>query len=201
MLVLLGWFLPEWVGIAFLDPYLLAGYALMSISALSPLVCDWVGADAGQRHSAPRLHRHIGLGAAFGMLTSLLLVALRVTRVNVTIHPNVLLPDPVLLAGLLLISTALSLFAASLAAWLTVRVSPDGSKSRMRMGFFALLLAIVTWTQFASDAWRVRLGSVFSPFGMLLTGVILTFALTPAAWMLMAGAKRDPRYSSPLESR
>ena len=194
-LVLLGWLLPGLIGASPFDVQLMFAYAAMSIFFLSPLVCETVFTDPSPRN--------IGIGAAFGFLSALLLIAIRILAANRQLRPErFLVPDTPTLLSLLLVSFAFPVFGAAAAALVTLHsTSIRSAKQKMRSGFLLLLLGAVLLAKYGNGEWRDQLALLFTAdrmptFALRLSGVLLALAA-----LIYLRIRRQPRYSSAFHFR
>jgi hypothetical protein len=196
-LFLIGGVMPRLIGAAFYDPHLMVAFAAMAILFESPLICEWIGADAGETHPASTLYGKLAAAAAFGLLSSLLLMLIRTVASNRELRaPYFVYPDPPVIFGLVVLSAGFAIAGAAAGAVVTLYShSPDAARSRMRTGFLALLLVFITLARFGPEPWRMALTSQLTNDAMpRFAGAVAAICLAGAVWLIRVVA-RHRQYS------
>lgn len=187
-----GVLVPLRQGLDFLDAIFLLAYACLPCLFASPLVAESV---AGRRASPPAQGylAQLATPVLFACLWNLLILGSGLLVVNLTSRiGHILLPPLPVLLNMVLLSIAVTLFAASATGWLTLNVkSAKDAKRHARRLFLLLLLAVVMWTRMAPSSWKYELESRLTPGG--ITGALLPvsaiLALLSAA-LIRAGVRR-----------
>jgi len=180
--VVLGVVAPMYIGLALIDARVLVTYAFLPLLFVPPVMAESI---AGERELKPEtsaqgrewLMGKIGAGAVYGWLSVVVtlimaIVSLRVSRGRIPVLPLLFV------CGLMLLSLASALFAASLAA--AISMSARGAKSAkrtMRQGLLLLLIVILFLSR-QSWEWSRRLaipetGPNFLEFAVVLSVVLV----------------------------
>ena len=182
----LGILAPLYFGSALIDVRVLVTYACLPLLFVPPVMAESV---AGERELKPEataqrrewLHGKISAGAVYGWLSVVLTLALAIISLRVSRGQ---FPDlPVLfVCGLALVSLASALFAASLAAAISIGArSAKAAKRTMRQGLL-LLLIIVLFLSRQPWGWAHRLaipetGPSFLEFAIVISVVLVGFSV------------------------
>ncbi len=184
--VLLGILAPLYFGFAFLEVRVLLMYACLPMLLVPPVVAESV---AGERELKPEtsaqrrewLYGKIGAGSVYGWLSVVLILVLAVGSLRVSLGRFLDLPI-LFVAGLALLSAALSLFAASLAAAVAMGArSAKAAKRTLRQGLL-LLLIVLLYLSRQPWAWTRRLaipetGPAFLKFTFVISVVLVGFSV------------------------
>jgi len=184
--IVLGIVAPMYIGLALIDVRALVTYAFLPLLFVPPVTADSV---AGERELKPEtsaqrrewLSGKIGAGAIYGWLSvavtlTLAIVSLRLSRGRFPVLPLLFV------CGLILVSMAAALFAASLAAAISISArSAKAAKRTMRQGLLLLLIVILFLSRQSWD-WMRRLaipetGPSFLEFAVVLSVVLVGFSV------------------------
>ena len=184
--VVLGVVAPLYFGLALIDVRVLVTYAFLPLLFVPPVMAESV---AGERELKPETsaQRHewltgkIGAGTVYGWLSvvvtlTLAIVSLRVSRGRFPELPLLFV------CGLVLVSLASALFAASLAAAISISGrNAKAAKRTIRQGLL-LLLIIILFLSRQSWEWTRRLaipetGPSFLEFAVVLSVVLVGFSV------------------------
>ena len=183
--VLLGIIAPLYFGFAFLEVRVLLLYAFLPLLLAPPVVAESV---AGERELKPDtsaqrrewLYGKIGAGAVYGWLSVVVILVLAIVSLRVSLGSFLDLPM-LFVAGLALVSLASALFAASLAATVSMGArSAKAAKRTMRQGLL-LLLIVLLYLSRQPWAWMRRLavpetGPAFLEFSVVISVVLVGFS-------------------------
>lgn len=169
LLAVFGIVLPWWKGRDFLDPVMVGAYACLGGLFAAPAAARAFGVTrpASWKSALGRVVK----AAAYGEGMALLMLALGIATVNLTRGGRLRLPELDTLAETGLFGLSLTAAFAAVAAWFTMRFSPDAARRAARFGFLCLAIAFYY-------------GSARLP-EVALEGAALTCALTAAACFLI----------------
>lgn len=160
---LFGGLVPYLKGFEFLDVMLLLPYSMLSLFFVAPMAVDSVFATEGRRVPLRGLARAALLGWAGGMAVTWMGIATVSWKAQRVITP----PAAVALA-LPVLSLLGCVFVAALAAIIAKRaVNQDAAKSRLRIGFLLLLVAILGLPRLLSDDTNAALLGLLTPEGLV----------------------------------
>lgn len=137
VVAIFGGVVPYEKGLGFFDPVLLAAYGCMGIVFAGPAAAQ---AFATRPQTLKQGLHSILRAALLGELIAILMLGCGVGVVYATSHGYVFPPDVELLLWGIGLGTAASLAMASLAAWVTVELSPGAARMTMRGVFLILLI-------------------------------------------------------------
>lgn len=168
VIVIFGGVVPYQRGLGFFDPVLLAAYGCIGVVFAGPAAAQ--AFETPPQNLAEGLH-WIVKAALFGESISALMLGCGIGTVYATLHGYVFPPDLALVAWGLALGTAASLAMASLAAWVTVELSPGAARMAMR-GVFLILLIL-----FYFDGRRLPDAVQMGTLGCLLATAALVMLL------------------------
>jgi hypothetical protein len=139
-----GVLFPLYRGFGFLDPRIVAAYACLALLFVAPASAELAAAHGKSgSHNAAILGR-IAVIVAWGWgITVVILVTAIVTLNLVARRGGWLAPPPGFLGAVLTFSLSASIAIAILGAVLARRFSATGVKNILRIGFLAILLALI----------------------------------------------------------
>jgi hypothetical protein len=181
IVVVFGICLPWYKGLDFLDPVIIAAYALLAVFFVAPASAE---AFAGhQATSSTEFLRRCGTLLAYGWGIAVLVLAAGLTSVNFRMwHGHPLLPAGSFLVAVLLLALTLSAVVIVLSALLARRMTAKSIKGFFRLVFLVALLVIGFGNRLLPDQTRYRLGDILTTEG------IQTFAFSSAAVLAIAAA-------------
>jgi hypothetical protein len=138
-----GILVPLYKGFGFLDPRIVAAYACLALLFVAPASAELAAADGKGSPPAAILGR-IALIVAWGWGITVLILATAIVTLNVLSRGGGLLAPPLeFLGAVLTFSLSASIAIAILGAILARRFSANGVKIILRIGFLAILLALI----------------------------------------------------------
>lgn len=165
---LFGGLVPYLKGFEFLDVMLLLPYAMLSLFFVAPMVVDAVFATEDRRVPLQGLARAAVLGWAGGLAVTWIGIATVSWKAGRVITP----PAAVALA-LAVLSLLGCLFIAALSAMIAKNaLDRDAAKSRLRIGFLLLLVAILGIPRLLSDDTNALLLGMLTPEGLVRLALI-----------------------------
>jgi hypothetical protein len=198
-LLALGILLPWHLSFDFLDAMVLLAYACLPALLVAPVVAESFAGDR-EREQIPAtseerrrsMYAKVAAGALYGWISALVALVLGIATVNLS-FTRWILPPALLAIDLVLMSLAVSVSAASIAAAVSVRArSAKHAKRTLRQGFLLLLVLVVYYSRFMPVEWKRRVTvpdalSGFTEFTVVisvallgLSGGLLKLALTRA---------------------
>jgi hypothetical protein len=161
--VLFGGLVPYLKGFEFLDVMLLLAYALLSLFFVAPMAVDSVFATEERRVPLRGLARAALAGWAGGLAVTWIGIATVSWRAGRVVTP----PAAVALA-LAVLSLLGCVFVSALAAKIAKRaLNREAARSRLRIGFLLLLVAILGVPRFLSDDMNAWLLGALTPEGLV----------------------------------
>jgi hypothetical protein len=181
IVVVFGIGLPWYKGLDFLDPVIIAAYALLALFFVAP-----ASAEAFADHEPPNptelLRRSLTL-LAYGWGIAVLVLAAGLTTVNIRMwHGHPLLPATSFLIAVLLLALVSSADVVALSAILAPRMTAKSIKGMFRLAFLVILVAIGFGNRMLPDQTRYRIGDYLTTEG------IQGFAFSSAAVLAIAAA-------------
>jgi hypothetical protein len=169
LIVVFGVLLPYTKGLEFLDPVLSSAYACLGVLFAAPASAQ---AFAGDRPgSMKQILARILVSVVYGESLAIAMLVIGIVTVNVT-HPGRLrLPLLDVLAAASALGLCASLALAAVAAWITLRFSPEAARRGMRVIFLLLLMAFFLWSRWLPDV--AEEGAILS---LIVAGLVI-FAL------------------------
>lgn len=165
---LFGGLVPYLKGFEFLDVMLLLAYAMLSLFFVAPIAVDSVFATEERRVPLRGLARAALLGWAGGLAVTWIGIATVCWKAGRVITP----PAAVALA-LAVLSLLGCVFVSALAAMIAKKaLNREAAKSRLRIGFLLLLVAILGVPRFLSDDTNAWLLGALTPEGLVLLALI-----------------------------
>jgi hypothetical protein len=150
-----GILVPLYKGFGFLDPRIIAAYACLALLFVAPASAE-LAAVQGPTAPPSAIFGRIALIVAWGWGVTLLILATAMVTLTLMARRGGLLVPPLgFLAAVLTFSLSGSIAIAELGALLTRRFSAAGVKNILRIGFFAILLALIFGSRVLPD--RVQL--------------------------------------------
>jgi hypothetical protein len=182
IVVVFGICLPWYKGLDFLDPVIIAAYALLAVFFVAPASAE---AFAGQERSTTPIDflRRSGTLLAYGWGIAVLVLAAGLTSVNFRMwHGHPLVPAPSFLIAVLLLGLTLSADIIALSAVLARRMTAKSIKVVFRLAFLVILIGVGFGNRLLPDQTRYRIGDYMTTEG------IQSFAFTSAAILAIAAA-------------
>jgi hypothetical protein len=198
-LLALGILLPWHLSFDFLHAMVLLAYACLPALLVAPVVAESFAGD-GERAPIPAtleerrrsMYAKVAAGALYGWTSALVALVLGIATANLS-FTRWILPPALLAIDLALMSMAVSVAAAGVAAAVSVRArSAKHAKRTLRQGFLLLLVLVVYYSRFMPVEWKRRVTvpealSGFTEFTVVisvallgLSGGLLKLALTRA---------------------
>jgi hypothetical protein len=185
VVVVLGVIAPLYFSLGFMTLRVLLTYTCLPFLLVPPIVAESV---AGERELKPEsraqrrdwLYGKVGAGALYGWVSVWFILALAITSLSASVG-GFLPPSPPVGLGLVLLSLASSVFAASFAAAVSMGArSVKGAKRTMRQGVLLLLIVIIFLSR-QSWPWARRLavpetGTGFLEFSVVISVVLAGFS-------------------------
>jgi len=162
-LVALGVLLPWRLSFDFLDAMILLAYAWLPALIVAPVVAESFAGDR-ERAQIPAtyeerrqlLYARVTAGALYGWVSALLALVMGLATVNLS-FTRWILPPPLLTFDLALMSLAVSVGAAGIAAAVSVKArSAKYAKRTLRQGFLLLLVLVIYYSRFMPVEWKRR---------------------------------------------
>jgi hypothetical protein len=181
--LLLGILAPWYLGFDFVDVPVLLTYACLSLLLVPPVVAESVAGEGERalRPAEPSRRREwllakVGAGALYGWISTIFILALAIASLRLALGR--FLPPPALLAaGLALLSLAVSLFAAAVAA--AVAMGARGAKHakrNLRQGLLLLLVILIYLSRLSGSRQR-RLALPTTGAGFVEFAVVTSIGL------------------------
>ena len=158
-LMALGILLPWHLSFDFLDAMILLAYACLPALLVAPVVAESLASDRAQipttlEERRRSLFAKVSAGAVYGWISALLALALGLVTVNLSFS-RWKLPPALLAIDLALVSLAVSVCAASIAAAVSVKArSAKYAKRTLRQGFLLLLVLVIYYSRFMPSEWK-----------------------------------------------
>jgi hypothetical protein len=138
-----GVLVPLYKGFGFLDPRIIAAYACLALLFVAPASAELAAAHP-KSVPAPALLGRIALIVAWGWGMTVVILVSAIVTLNLMLRGGGLLaPPPGFLAAVLTFSLSASIAIAILGAVLARRFSATAVKNILRIGFLAILLALI----------------------------------------------------------
>lgn len=137
VILLFGVLVPAGKGLGFFDPVLLAAYACLGIVFAGPAAAK---AFETRPTSSGEALRWILKTALFGEALAVAMLGCGIATVYARARGVVFPPDLQLIAYALILGFTASLALASMAAWLTLRISPGAARIGLRVVYLALVV-------------------------------------------------------------
>jgi len=182
---LFGVLVPYWKSFEFLDTILLLMYALFGMFFTAPRVVDAASGAALRRGP---FFRAVLSGWGLGLVIFWLGIATVSLKVG-----SLLTPPPAVYLTLAVLSLAACLFAGAVAARVAAAVpSAETAKSRMRIGFFGFLVALLGVPRLLDEDATVALAGLLTPEGLVRLTLVAAPLLAVGTVVLLAGYRRRP---------
>lgn len=160
-LLALGILLPWHLGFDFLDAMVLLAYACLPALLVAPLVAESFAGDreraqvsAAVAERRQLMYAKVAAGALYGWISALVALVMGIATVGLS-AARWILPPALLAIDLALISLAVSVSAASIAATVSVRArSAKYAKRILRQGFLLLLVLVIYYARFMPVEWK-----------------------------------------------
>ena len=179
---LFGGLVPYLKGFEFLDVLLLLAYAMLSLFFVAPIAVDAVFATPERRVPLRGLARAALIGWAGGLAVTWIGIATVSWKAGRVITP----PAAVALA-LAVLSLLGCVLVASLAAVIATRTaSKEAAKSRLRIGFMLLLVAVLGVPRLLSDDTNAIFLGVLTPEGLVKLALIAAPIVATATVAMLA---------------
>jgi hypothetical protein len=160
---LFGGLVPYLKGFEFLDVMLLLAYALLSLFFVAPMAVDSVFATEDRRIPLRGLARAALAGWAGGLAVTWIGIATVSWKAG-----RVLTPPAAVALSLAVLSLLGCVFVSALAAMIAKRaLNREAAKSRLRIGFLLLLVAILGVPRLLSDDVNAWLLGALTPEGLV----------------------------------
>ena len=159
----LGILLPWHLSFDFLDAMVLLAYACLPALLVAPVVAESFAGDreraqipATSEERRRSMYAKVAAGALYGWISALVALVLGIATVNLS-FTRWILPPALLAIDLALMSLAVSVSAASIAAAVSIRArSAKHAKRTLRQGFLLLLVLVVYYSRFMPVEWKRR---------------------------------------------
>jgi len=139
-----GVLVPLYKGFGFLDPRIVAAYACLALLFVAPASAELAAAHGKSGSPEPAILGKIALIVAWGWGITVLILGTAIVTLNLVARGRGFLAPPWgFLASVLTFSLIASIAIAMLGAILTRRFSATAVKNILRVGFLAILLALV----------------------------------------------------------
>ena len=181
----LGILLPWHLSFDFLDAMVLLAYACLPALLVAPVVAESFAGDreraqipAALEERRQSMYAKVAAGALYGWISALAALVLGIATVNFS-FTRWILPPALLAIDLALMSLAVSVSAASIAAAISVRArSAKYAKRTLRQGFLLLLVLVVYYSRFMPVEWKRRVTvpdalQGFTEFIVVISGALL----------------------------
>jgi hypothetical protein len=173
VVVAFGVLVPLYKGFGFLDSRIIAAYACLALLFVAPASAELAAAHGTGESPGPAILGKIGLIVAWGWGVTVVILVTAIVTLNLMARGGGLLAPPLgFLGALLTFSLIASIAIAILGAVLARRFSAAGVKNILRIGFLAVLLALIFGSRVLPE--RVQL-EIFDHFNTRR-------ALTRLAW-------------------
>lgn len=165
IVVVFGIGLPWYKGLDFLDPVIIAAYALLAVFFVAPASAE---AFAGSAPTpANEVLRRSGTLLAYGWGIAVLVLLAGLTSVNFKMwHGHPLLPETSFLVAVLLLGLTLSACVIAISAILARRMTARTIKGVLRLAFLAVLLIVGFGNRLLPDQTRYRIGDYMTTEGI-----------------------------------
>lgn len=194
-LIVLGILAPLYLGYALIEVRVLLLYAALPLLLTPPVMAESVAGERelkpeGARQRMQWINGKIGAGVIYGWASAIIVLVLLFAALRLSLGHFADIP-PLFLAGLLLVSLAWSLFAASLSAAVAMSArSAKAAKRIMRQGLL-LLLIILLFVSRQPWAWTGRFavpetGPAFLELAVVIAVVLGSFSVGLARLALHA---------------
>lgn len=178
----LGVLLPWYLNFGFFDVAILLAYACLSVMLVPPVVAEsfaddrWKAAVANSTNPRALLNAKVAAGALHGWISTVLIFALAMLTISAASR-RLIVPAWVVLFDLAVISLAVSVFAASGAAAISVRAkSSRHAKRTLRQVFLLLLVIVIYGTRSLPAGWRVAISERFNALALIACASLLIVA-------------------------
>jgi hypothetical protein len=178
----LGVLLPWYLNFGFFDPGILIAYASLSVMLVPPVVAEsfaddqWKAAVANSANPRRLLNAKVAAGALHGWISTGLIFALAMLTISAAMQ-RAIVPHWVVLFDLALISFAVSVFAASGAAAISVRAkSSRHAKRTLRQAFLLLLVIVIYGGRYLPGGWRLAISERFNAIALIACASLLIVA-------------------------
>ena len=191
VIVAFGVFIPWRKGYDFLDALIVVCYALLSLLFVAPAIADFMTA---RPDSARRLFSAIARAVIYSWGISVLILAMGIATVNLTHrHMVILYPPPMLLAAALFLGLVACVFVAAASAFITLLFSGAAAKTVMRIGFLALLAALLFGPRFLPATGQYWLARQMTTRGIVHLSLVLSAIVVLADAILLAALRYAPQ--------
>jgi hypothetical protein len=191
VIVAFGIFIPWRKGFDFLDALIIVCYALLSLLFVAPAIADFM---AARPDSAKRLFSAITRAVIYSWGISVLILALGIATVNVTHRrTGFVYPTPKLLAAALFLGLVACIFVAAASAFITLLFSANTAKTVMRIGFLALLAALLFGPRFLPAAGQYWLARQMTTRGIVHLSLVLSAIVVLADAILLTALRYAPQ--------
>lgn len=185
-----GVFVPWWKGFDFLDAVVIALYACSSMLFVVPMVAGLLAADDGGSRSAAGLFGRISWAVLYGWGMVVVMLLLGLITVNVSNwHGRLVHPAWGVLAAALSLGLMASIFAAAVAALLTLLFSAGAARMCLRVFFFMLLLCVAFGGRIFPASIRDGFAELITDDGIRRLSLIASAVLLVLSGGLMAALR------------
>jgi hypothetical protein len=178
----LGVLLPWYLNFGFFDVAILIAYACLSVMLVPPVVAEsfaddqWKAAVANSANPRAILHAKVAAGALHGWISTVLIFTLAMLTTSAATR-RWTVPSWGVLFDLAVISFAVSVFAASGAAAISVRAkSAKQAKRTLRQAFLLLLVIVIYGSRYLPGGWRVAISQRFNAIALIACAGLLIVA-------------------------
>ena len=162
-LLALGILLPWHLSFDFLDAMVLLAYACLPALLVAPVMAESFAGDrergqilATSEERRRSMYAKVAAGTLYGWISALLALVLGIATVSLW-FTRWILPPALLAIDLALMSLAVSVSAAIVAAAVSIRArSAKHAKRTLRQGFLLLLVLVVYYSRFMPVEWKRR---------------------------------------------
>src|SRR5271165_652779 len=190
IVAIFGICLPWYKGLDFLDPVIIAAYALLAVFFVAPASAE---AFAG-RNPTPRseILRRSGTLLAYGWGIALMVLAAGLISVNFKMwHGHALMPKTSFLVAVLLLGLTLSAVVIAISAILARRMTARTIKGILRLAFLAILIAVGFGNRLLPDQTRYRIGDQLTTEGIQRWAFSGSLVLAIAAALMFSWLVRN----------
>jgi hypothetical protein len=157
-----GILVPVYKGFGFLDPRIIAAYACLALLFVAPASAE-LAATHGTNAPPAAILQRIVLIVAWGWGITVLILLTAIVTLNLAArNGGVLAPPSGFLAAILTFSLSASVAIAVLGAVLARRFSAVGVKNILRIGFLAILLALIFGSRVLPERVQLEIADRFS---------------------------------------
>lgn len=162
VVIAFGILVPLYKGFGFLDPRIIAAYALLAPLFVAPASAE-LASTHGKHSPALGILGRIAIIVAWGWGLTVLILGTAIVTLNVVIrHEGVLRPRSDFLAAVSIFSLSASIAIAMLSAVLTRRFSAAQVKTILRTTFLVILLALAFGSRVLPESVTIAIFDRFS---------------------------------------